>query len=118
MAYQLIVPILMAGARTRLAKKAVKKALEWYKIDKKNKRILNKQKQGKDVSGKEYTEFAAGKARQKVLRSDKKVDKTITMRESKPARKTYMHKKISTYRKGKFVQVKTKLGRSRPTKLY
>ena len=55
----------------------------------------------------------------KILRSDKKVDKTIRMRESKPARKTYMQKKIDTYpKKGKFIQVKTKLGRNRPTKLY
>ena len=30
-----LIPILMAGARTRLGKKAVNKALEWYKINKK-----------------------------------------------------------------------------------
>jgi hypothetical protein len=113
-----LIPILMAGARTRLGKKAVKKALEWYKINKKNQRIKNKQKRGEEVSGKEYTEFYKGEAKKKILRSDKKVDKTIRMRESKPARKTYMQKKIDTYKKGKFIQVKTKLGRNRPTKLY
>ena len=118
MAYNLIVPAVMAGARTRLGKKAVNKALEWYKINKKNQRIKNKQKRGEELSGKEYTEFAEGEAKKKILRSDKKVDKTITMRESKPARKTYMQKKIDTFKKGKFVQAKCKLGRNRPTKLY
>ena len=118
MAGPFIVPTLMAGARTRLGKKVVNKALEWYKINKKNQKIKNKQKRGEEVSGKEYTEFAEGEAKKKILRSDKKVDKTIRMHESKPARKTYMHKKINKFKKGKFVHVKTKLGRNRPTTLY
>ena len=64
-----LIPILMAGARTRLGKKAVNKALEWYKINKKNQRIKNKQKRGEEVSGKEYTEFYKGEAKKKILRS-------------------------------------------------
>tara|TARA_R100001224_G_scaffold96386_1_gene66208 strand:+ start:280 stop:633 length:354 start_codon:yes stop_codon:yes gene_type:complete len=113
-----IVPILMAGARTRLGKKAVKKALEYFKIDKKNKKIQNKQKRGEELSGKEYTEFGAGEARKKVLIKDKKTKQTIDMYLSKPVNRGYMSQKISKFKKGKFVHVKTKLGRNRPTTLY
>ena len=129
MGYQIIVPILMGVARTKFGKRGIKKVLEIHKKSQQNKRIediFDKSSETKKQIM--INKYLKNYSDVKTLVKNKDAKKTIEAlnRRNKKGKKeagSYIQKKLkaeelSKFKKGNFVQVKTKLGRNRPTKLY
>ena len=113
----------------RFGKRGVKKILEIHKKSQQNRYIEKNFGKGSETDKANMTnKFLKNKTDLKKLVKDKDVKKTIkalNKRNQRGKREpgSYIQKKLkaeetSKFRKGKFVQVKTKIGRNKPTKLY
>tara|TARA_R110002012_G_scaffold2230_4_gene10659 strand:- start:14 stop:358 length:345 start_codon:yes stop_codon:yes gene_type:complete len=114
MAVQFIGP-----AALYFARKGVKGYIKYRNALKANKKLVNKQKKGKELSGKDYDDFQSNK--NIYTKPDKHTLKTEKKYLGKKVNKGYISKKtglIPKKRNGGSIKVKCKLGRNRPTKLY
>lgn len=113
----------------RFGKRGVKKILEIHKKSQQNRYIEKNFGKGSETDKANMTnKFLKNKTDLKKLVKDKDVKKTIKALKKRNQRGkrepgSYIQKKLkaeetSKFRKGKFVQVKTKIGRNKPTKLY
>tara|TARA_R100001163_G_scaffold37349_1_gene28591 strand:- start:132 stop:485 length:354 start_codon:yes stop_codon:yes gene_type:complete len=106
----------------KIAKKGVDKFIKHENALDENRKLINKQRRGKELSAKEYDKFQKNKNIYK--NPDKETLKTKKKFEGKKINKGYISKKIGLVkdkdkkRKGGSIKVKCKLGRNRPTKLY
>tara|TARA_R100001440_G_scaffold15287_3_gene25922 strand:- start:11821 stop:12195 length:375 start_codon:yes stop_codon:yes gene_type:complete len=119
----------LASFGVRFGKRGIKKILEIHKKSQQNRYIKKNFDKGSETEKASMTnKFLKNETDLKKLTKDKEVKKTINAldKRNKRGKKepgSYIQKKLkaeetSKFKKGKFVQVKTKLGRNRPTKLY
>jgi len=104
------------------ARKGVEGYIKYRKAKRANKKLVNKQKKGKELSAKDYDDFQSNK--NIYTNPDKHTLKTEKKYLSKKVNKGYISKKTDLIpkkptkkRNGGSIKVKCKLGRNRPTKL-
>jgi hypothetical protein len=113
----------------RFGKRGIKKILEIHKKSQQNSYIKKNFDKGSETDKANMTnKFLKNETDLKKLVKDKDVKKTVKAldkrnKSGKKEKGSYIQKKLkaeetSKFKKGKFVQVKTKLGRNKPTKLY
>jgi len=113
----------------RFGKRGIKKVLEIHQKSQQNRYITKNFDKGSETDKANMTnKFLKNETVLKKLTKDKDVKKTIKAldKRNKSGKKeagSYIQKKLkaeelSKFKKGKFVRVKTKLGRNKPTKLY
>ena len=119
----------LAKFGVRFGKRGIKKILEIHQKSQQNRYIEKNFDKGSETAKASMTnKLLKNKSDLKTLVKDKDVKKTVKAldKRNKSGKKepgSYIQKKLkaeelSKFKKGKFVRVKTKLGRNKPTKLY
>ena len=119
----------LAKFGVRFGKRGIKKILEIHQKSQQNRYIEKNFDKGSETAKASMTnKLLKNKTDLKTLVKDKDVKKTVKAldKRNKSGKKepgSYIQKKLkaeelSKFKKGKFVRVKTKLGRNKPTKLY